>query len=283
LNNITLPAQTPFTATTCGDSVLPLNITGGSTVGYGTPTTIGVTETYSAYTWTFTSQSFSGECFTLTGQNPNPTLQWDGVWDVKVVAEDGLGGVGFDSTTVEITRGLRYNDLAYTANTGGGGYVGASNFFKSGSTCYNNATDNFVIFVDEQLDGDGGYIFRMGVDGIRMVGFDSVPDYPSSKNEYLSPTCQWAYYKTTPTSLQIKDGAAFPTLATVDLSTMKWFRIDRTSGSFKLATADTPNSSNWTNIHGFSVVDTADLYVKVYIHSGANSNYFEALKYGTYV
>lgn len=272
-----------FTATPCAGA-LPATITGGSTVGYGEAMTIGVSESYATYTWVFSSQTYTDQNIETTGQNPTPTLQWDGTWDVKVIVEDGSGGVGYATTTVTVLDGLRYADLEYVPNTGPGGYTGTDKLFTNEDTFFWNGNNNFVIVATaDTLSGDGGMIFRAGVDTIRTMGYNTVQDDSGTKNEYLSSTMKWAVYDWGDTSISVKDGGSFPVINTVDLSDMKWFRIDRVGGDFKLYTADNKDDSSWTLIHGYSKTSTDPLYVIAYLHGGTKMCYSQLLKYGDYV
>ncbi len=94
---------------------------------------------------------------------------------------------------------------------------------------------------------------------------------------------KWAVHDWGDTSISVKDGGSFPAVATADLSDMKWFRIDRVSGDFKLYTADNKDDSSWTLIHTYGTNSTSLLYIIAYLHGGTKMCYSQLLKYGSYV
>lgn len=270
-----------FTATPCTSPTI--TFTGGSAIGYGEALTIGCSETYDEYFWHFCSQSFADTHIDATGQNPSPVLQWDGVWDVQLTVRSGTS-YGYATTTVTVNDGLRYNDIAYIANTGGG-YTGSDKLYKIDDTIYWGDNDNFVLLSDEQLSGEGGFIFQMGKTGIKTIGFSLLQDDPSTGFEYTSTSFKWGVFRWFNDKLQLKNGASsYPTITTIDLTDMKWFKIQRNaSNEFDLYYGDSATTNTWTHIYDFSDTDASDVYLLCYLHSGNDNNYNRVLKFGTYV
>ena len=270
-----------FTASACTSPTV--TFTGGADIGYGEALTIGCSETYDEYFWHFCSQSFADKHIDATGQNPSPVLQWDGVWDVQLTVRSGTS-YGYATTTVTVNDGLRYNNLAYIPNTGGG-WTGGDKLYTNDDTIYWGDNDNFVLLSDQQLSGEGGFIFQMGKTGIKTIGFSLIQNDPSTGFEYTSSSFKWGVYRWFNNKIQLKNGASsYPNISTIDLTDMKWFKIQRNgSNEFDLYYGDTATTNTWTHIYDFSDTDASDVYLLCYLHSGNDNNYNNVLKFGTYV
>lgn len=270
-----------FTASACTSPTI--TFTGGADIGYGEALTMGCSETYDEYSWHFCSQSFADTHIIATGQNPSPVLQWDGVWDVELTVRSGTS-YGYAATTVTVNGGLKYNNLAYIPNTGGG-WTGGDKLHTNNDTVYWGDNDNFVLLSDEQLSGEGGFIFQMGKTGIKTIGFSLIQGDPSTGFEYTSTSFKWGVYRWFNDKIQLKNGASsYPSITTIDLTDMKWFKIQRNgSNEFDLYYGDSATTNTWTHIYDFSDTDASDVYLLCYLHSGNDNNYNRVLKFGTYV
>lgn len=271
-----------------GDWVIPecssptITFTGGSAIGYGEALTIGCSETYDEYFWHFCSQTYPDTHVDATGQNPSPVLQWDGVWDVQLTVRSGTQ-YGYSSTTVTVNDGLRDHNLAYIANTGG--WSGGDKLHTNGDTIYWGDSDNFVLLSDQQMSGEGGVIFQAGKTGIKTFGFSTLQDDPATGFKYASTSFKWAIYRWFNDKIQLKNGSgSYPSITTIDLTDMKWFKIQRNSSNeFDLYYGDTKDGNTWTHLYDFSDTEAADVYLLVYLHAGNEMNYNRVLKFGSYV
>ena len=271
-----------FAATPCGGSSIPATINGGADVGYLEALTIGCDEIYSSYNWIFCSQDYPDIHKDATGQNPSGViLNWDGVWDVQLIVQDGSGGVGYATTTVTVVDGLQYHNLINIANSGGG-YTGASKLITNDEHFRWNGTDNFVLLANGQLSGDGGFIFKSGTYGTRAFLFTSVQDDPTTRNEHQSTNCLWNAYNMGTSNYLIKDDTSYLSITTTGGQEAKYYKLSRVSGTWTLSKADSPQATSWTLVHTYSVTDSSDLYGNVYLAAGSQSSDSELFMFGSW-
>lgn len=275
-----IPAADGFMFTASACSSPRVTFTGGGNIGYGEAVTIGCAETYDEYLWHFCSQDFADTHIDATGQNPSSILNWHGVWDVQLTVRSG-STYGYSSTTITVDNGLKYHNLSYVPNTGGG-YVGTSYLQSLDSTFYWSNNNHFVLLGDSQLTGDGGLIFRSGYAGIKTFGLSTVLDDPSTGLEYSSSNLKWALFNWNDGNVQIKDGGSFSTLSSIGVADMKWFKIERTGSNAVLYYGDRPETNTWTTLYTYSTTESADLYLIAYLHSGSQRNYMDLYKFGSY-
>ena len=271
-----------FTATACGGASIPATINGGADVGYLEALTIGCDESYSSYNWIFCSQDFPDIHKAATGQNPSGViLNWNGVWDVQLIVEDGSGGVGYATTTVTVNNGLQYHNLMQIANSGGG-YTGSSKLITNDEHFRWNGTNNFVLLANGQLSGDGGFVFKAGCYGTRAFLFTSVQDDPTTKNEHQSTNCLWNAYNMQTGAYLIKDNTSFLSISSTGGQESKYYKLSRVSGTWTLSKADSPAATSWTLVHTYSQTSSADLYGNVYLSAGSLSSDSELFMFGSW-
>ncbi len=271
-----------FTATACGGASIPATINGGADVGYGEALTIGCDESYSSYNWIFCSQDYPDIHKAATGQNPSGViLNWNGVWDVQLIVEDGSGGVGYATTTVTVNNGLQYHNLMQIANSGGG-YTGSSKLITNDEHFRWNGTNNFVLLANGQLSGDGGFVFKAGCYGTRAFLFTSVQDDPTTKNEHQSTNCLWNAYNMQTGAYLIKDNTSFLSISSTGGQESKYYKLSRVSGTWTLSKADSPAATSWTLVHTYSQTSSADLYGNVYLSAGSLSSDSELFMFGSW-